>query len=1219
MLIPYSIIRWLIIISIFLSLLLSIVIEKPSIALRVLSQPLKEQGITYKSMRGGILSGFKLSGVNYQDKIKAKEVSLKVDWDKLENKVLYIENIKLDEVEVDKDYLKSLIDTNSSDENSSDSNSSLPFDKVVINNSDISIKKIIYDKYKINSAKLHINHFTTDMKKQYRGDVKLYLDSNVTKAKLDATIKDDFVKLNSNMEIEREFLKPYLADNNITLTTNPKFILKADGTIKKVNYNLVVNGLGVKQNSYSIKSKKLVLIGNYSQNQDINAKIDTILDGNMGSIKLKGDTHLNLKDLNNTLKFNMNADIRANREFVEPYLADNNITLNSNPQFAIKANGSMQKLNYTLITKQLGLKQNSYSVDSKKLLLRGNYSIIKQDINAKLDTKLDSNIAYLNFTGDTNLNLNDLNDTLEFNLKANLVPNREFVESQIPDKNLSIQRVAPVNIQANGSLKKTLFHIDYSGLEVQHNKLSLAVPSMQLKGDTNPLQGDTHLSVSTDIKSTAGDGHIDDKVSLNFNDINKTLDFNAKIKFLANNRYINRFLKKEKITITNRPKIDISLHGGLQKLTIQTHTQAHIKQNKIVSKLTLSTTPIEFYAQNHRTKGSIKLINSSKNMGFDIRSRFDGDYTDPKKIETTTEATIKKFNLFGVNLNPIAPLKLNIENSSLGVKAIIDSDRIKLHATTHDYDHIKFNIKTRNLYLYKMIELPDELHHKFIKLDLKGDTTISKHYGNIQGVIKSNKKFKAKVDIHNNKSGLNANISTQHLKLKANGNIEKKDIKAKIEINSLKELQKEMTKLYAFNKFDIDGSLKLNAKLNGEKIWANINSPKLKLNGFSIDGLDIDANYHNKLITLNKFNFKTTGFKDKKLNKEVYLNKKGKIYLGENKKIDIDMHPNILIKANGNDNKLDGKVTIKQLPLGHPDYGSMFLNCDIDYKKRGLDKSVTGNILMKKMKLFYEAKFLDIDYDPDVVIITKKDKRKKLKPKDDSFLNHTKVDISIKAPQARYKTPDIDILFDINLKADKQFRKDLALLGKIEDINGHFDQIPKRFEIEHSNVVFKGGKKINPILDIKVKYELPQVIIYINIGGYANRPKLEFTSQPPMPKKDIMSYLLLGVSTSSLSEGEGSLSREAELFILNQAARDFAYDLDLDKVFIKDDGTGEGYAIEAGKKIGKKNMVIIESSKQGNSFILEHDINRNIKVRVGQHQKEHPSQSVDIYFRKRFK
>ena len=51
-------------------------------------------------------------------------------------------------------------------------------------------------------------------------------------------------------------------------------------------------------------------------------------------------------------------------------------------------------------------------------------------------------------------------------------------------------------------------------------------------------------------------------------------------------------------------------------------------------------------------------------MKFDIRSRFDGDYTDPKKIETQTEANIKKFNLFDINLNPIVPLRLDIKNIS---------------------------------------------------------------------------------------------------------------------------------------------------------------------------------------------------------------------------------------------------------------------------------------------------------------------------------------------------------------------------------------------------------------------------------------------------------------------------------------------------------------------------------------------------------------------------
>ena len=605
-------------------------------------------------------------------------------------------------------------------------------------------------------------------------------------------------------------------------------------------------------------------------------------------------------------------------------------------------------------------------------------------------------------------------------------------------------------------------------------------------------------------------------------------------------------------------------------------------------------------------------------MGFDIRSRFNGDYTNPKNIETKTQANIKSFNMFGINLNPIVPLKLDIQNSSLGAKAIINSDRIKLHATTADYDHIKFDIKTRNLYLYKMVKLPDELAHKFIKLDLRGDAIISKKYANIKGFIYSNKKFKAKIDIHNNKSGLNANINTQHLKLKATGNIDKKDIKAQISTDSLTELQKEINKIYTFKIFDIDGSLKLNAKLKGDKVWVESSSPTLYLNGFDIEGLDINANYNNNLITLNKFNLKTTGFEDKKLNKKIYLNKKGKIYLGEHKKIDIDIHPNILIKANGDNNIVDGKVTIDKLPIGHPDYGSVILSCDIDYQQRGLDKTIIGNILMKKMKLFYEAKFLDADYDPDVVILTKKDKNKNAK-KDDLFLNHTKIDISIQAPQAEYKTPDIGLIFDINLQAHKEFGKNLGLLGKIEDINGHFDQVPKRFEIEHSNIVFKGGKDINPLLDIRVKYELPQVIIYIDIGGDATRPKLEFSSEPPMPKKDIMSYLLLGVSTSSLSNGEGSLGREAELFIINQAARDLAYEFDLDRVFVKDDGTGEGYAIEAGKKISKKNMIIIESSKQGNSFILEHNINKNIKVRVGQHQKEHPSQSIDIYFRNRFK
>jgi autotransporter translocation and assembly factor TamB len=152
-----------------------------------------------------------------------------------------------------------------------------------------------------------------------------------------------------------------------------------------------------------------------------------------------------------------------------------------------------------------------------------------------------------------------------------------------------------------------------------------------------------------------------------------------------------------------------------------------------------------------------------------------------------------------------------------------------------------------------------------------------------------------------------------------------------------------------------------------------------------------------------------------------------------------------------------------------------------------------------------------------------------------------------------------------------------------------------------------------------VQHELPDVLITIFIHGDAKHPKLDFSSDPQMPKKDILSYLLLGVSTTSISEGEGDLGREAQLFIMNQAARDLAYEVELDRVFIKDDGTGEGYAIQVGKKVNDNTMLVIENSKEGNSFIIEYEVNKNIKIEVGQHQKTIPSQSIDIFFRKKFK
>ena len=1109
LLFPYHLIRWAILLTILFSLIVLMSIEKPSITLALIKAPLKTQGVEYGSIRGGVLSGFTLYDVNYKNQLKAKEITLKVDLNRLEDRLLYINNIAIKGVEIEKNFLASLIEDNRTKDQETSQKTALPFDRIILNHATITLDNIVYKNYRLNHAVLKVKDLNSDMKSQHKGDLYLILDSNITQLRGNASINNKNLTVVADIIPNRNFLLGFVHNKEITMHKDPHFKLNAQGSIDgKIAYQLSTRHLDLQQSNHTLQSKKLQLMGTYNiKNKDLYAHLQSDLLGNMATLQLKSSAKLNIDDINKTLNYNLDGTLLPQAPFINELLKEQNISLDSSPKITINSQGDLNKLTYHLHLNKIKLHQNNHKLHQGEIDLAGEYSINQHTLEAQLKSDLNSSLANLTFDAHTQCNLKDINSSLLFETQGEI---------------------------------------------------------------------------------------------------------------LAKKRFLNNLLLDHNITITQAPRLNFEAKGGLEELTLQLNGKSALTSHQHHSKIHLKSTPITLNLKEHHIKGAINFSSPAKDIGLSLKSQFEGDYTHPQTIQTKSDIKIDNFNAFGINLSPLVPIQLHLENHEKDATLNLSAKRIKIHAKTEDYDHYSFDIKSRNIYLYKMIELPPELDHKFIKVDLQGHATLSKSYFDIQGVLHSNKKFKATIQAHNSEEGLNASLRTKHLLLHAQGDLQKRDIQAKLTIDSLKQLQKELNALYAFDKVDVDGRVEATAKIKGESIRATLHTPKLKFDEFNIERLKIDAQYQKNLLTLNQFQFDTTGFKDKTLNKNFYLNQKGEIHLGDRRDIIIDMHPNILIKMRGNQAKLEGKIKIKKLPLSYPAYGNLLLSSDIDYLQEGKRKSIIGEITLRKMKLFYEAKFLDPANDPDVVIITKKDKKRKAEAQN-SFVNDMLIDLKIKAPQANYKTADIDLLFDLNLKVNKSFGEDLALLGKVEDINGHVDQVPKRFMVVNSTIVFKGDKRINPLLDIHVEYELPQVMIHITIGGDANHPKLEFTSEPPMPKKDIMSYLLLGVSTASLAEGEGSLSREAELFILNQAARDLAYELDLDRIFIKDDGTSEGFAIEAGKKISPKNMVIIESSKEGNSFILEHNINKNIKLRIGQHQKENPSQSIDIYFRKKFR
>ncbi len=1213
----YNIIRWAILLVLMLIVLLGFIVESPATLLRLLKTPLQEQNITYGEMNGGLLSGFTLKDINYNNQVEAKEVTLKVDFEALKDRKLIIENLVLKDAKIDNNFLTTLIDSNNSDKNSSDKNITLPFDRVLVKNADISIKDTGYQNYYINSAKLHLSDVKTDMKQERSGSLTFLLDSNMTQADIKASFKNETYDISGDIEANREFIAPFVNDYNITLLVNPKFSLKAKGNLDAVNYESNIYKLSLKQNEYLVKSKQFRTKGVFNIRENrIDNSLRTELDGNVAHLKLDALTHLDLDDINSSLGFDIDGKVELKRRFIPAQLAEQNITIKRLPQIALLAKGDMKKVRFTSTIKGLKLKQNKLALHIKDLELKGEAKPIDGDINTRLLTHFDSSVADGKIALNSNLNYKDINNSLHFDINSNFTTDKEYLNKILKDNNLTIRGKSQIALSAKGDMKKVEFKTTIDKFRAKQNKININIKQFLLKGYAKPIVGDVNIHLLTALKSTVADGDIDADTKLNFHDINSSLSFDTKVDFMVHKAYLNNILKDSNITIHRETPLKVTAKGDINRVNLKLDVVSKILAQNILSDLTLKSHKVVLDLKEHRVKGEIKLNSKAKNLALTIKSRFNGDYTKPKEMRLKGQIALTNFNAFGINLNSFTPLNIDINKLKKSAVVKLNSKLIHLNAKSSNLDHILFDIKTGNIYPSKIVKVPDEFKKRFVKVNLKGDVTISKEYIKLKGSIESNRHFKAFIDARNRKDGLKVDLHTKELKIHAQGNIEKQNIDASIEVNSIQRVQQEFTNLYPFEVFPANGSIKLKAKMRGEKISANLTSPKIELEGFNVEHIDIDANYQKELITINKLNLETTEFEDNRLNRKFYLNKKGRIHLGERRDVELDIHPNILVDLKGTKENLNGSVSIDSLPLGYPDYGEVILTTNINYHQIGKKRRVIGNIDLKDLKLSYEAKFLDPANDSDVIVISKKDKKKK---EDNSFLENTYIDVDISARDAQYKTKDIDLTFRVDLKAKKEFGKNLGMLGRIKEINGVVEQPPKIFNVVDSSVVFRGLKEINPLLDITVQHELPDVLITINIHGDANRPKLDFSSEPQMPKKDILSYLLFGVSTAKLSDKDTNLGREAELFIMNQAARDLAYELDLDRVLIKDDGTGEGYAVQVGKKIGKKSIFVIENSKEGNSFILEYNINKNIKVEVAQHQKTVPSQSIDVFFRKKFR
>lgn len=94
------------------------------------------------------------------------------------------------------------------------------------------------------------------------------------------------------------------------------------------------------------------------------------------------------------------------------------------------------------------------------------------------------------------------------------------------------------------------------------------------------------------------------------------------------------------------------------------------------------------------------------------------------------------------------------------------------------------------------------------------------------------------------------------------------------------------------------------------------------------------------------------------------------------------------------------------------------------------------------------------------------------------------------------------------------------ITGQLGAVKGSLDILGKNFKLARGAVTFGGGAVSNPLLDIMLTSQTPALMANISIVGTVRKMQLILSSDPEMPRDEILAQILFGKSASELGRFE---------------------------------------------------------------------------------------------------
>ncbi|HET7440452.1 MAG TPA: translocation/assembly module TamB domain-containing protein, partial [Terriglobales bacterium] len=225
----------------------------------------------------------------------------------------------------------------------------------------------------------------------------------------------------------------------------------------------------------------------------------------------------------------------------------------------------------------------------------------------------------------------------------------------------------------------------------------------------------------------------------------------------------------------------------------------------------------------------------------------------------------------------------------------------------------------------------------------------------------------------------------------------------------------------------------------------------------------------------------------------------------------------------------DLSIQGQEIRLRYPPGVSSTANTDLRLVGNSSSAALSGDITITKLAVtpgFDFASYLE------------RSKQSVAVPTGNSLLNRLKLDVHITTTEdLQMQTALAKLTGDADLRATGTAAKPV-LLGRVDILEGEVNFNGAKYRLERGDVTFNNPVRIDPILDLQATTRVSDYDITVNLTGEADKLRINWRSEPPLPETDIVGLLAMGRTPEQSVALQGTASAyspEASNIILSQA------------------------------------------------------------------------------------